>query len=221
VGIAVLAATEFEVALLKAAGYPTLVAGMGAVNTAHALGRHLVTQERPSLVLQVGIAGAYVPTGIAVESVLMASSEMFGDVGVLTPEGWLPAEAIGIPLVPETASHPALFNEYPCEAALVARAKSIAGSAIAHTGRFLTLAQCTGVRTLGDALHARFNVICESMEGAAAAQVCAIHDIPFLEVRGVSNLVEDRARETWRIREAAESAQAAVRRLLEGARRLI
>ena len=46
------------------------------------------------------------------------------------------------------------------------------------------------------------------MEGAAAAHVCAMHDVPFLEVRGVSNLVEDRDRAAWRIAEAADAAQA-------------
>jgi futalosine hydrolase len=45
--------------------------------------------------------------------------------------------------------------------------------------------------------------------------VCALHDVPFLEVRGISNLVEDRDRPRWRIGEAAESAQRVVRHLLE------
>jgi futalosine hydrolase len=90
---------------------------------------------------------------------------------------------------------------------------AIAGPLVARTGRFLTLAQVTGVRAFGDALHHRFNALCESMEGAAAAHVCALHDIPFLEVRGVSNLVEDRDRAAWRIAEAVAAAQAVVMRL--------
>jgi futalosine hydrolase len=51
------------------------------------------------------------------------------------------------------------------------------------------------------------------MEGAAAAHVCALHDIPFLEVRGVSNLVEDRNRGAWQVAGAADAAQAAALRL--------
>jgi futalosine hydrolase len=53
------------------------------------------------------------------------------------------------------------------------------------------------------------------MEGAAAAHVCALHDIPFLEVRGISNLVEDRDRSKWRITEAAEAAQTVALKLAE------
>jgi futalosine hydrolase len=45
--------------------------------------------------------------------------------------------------------------------------------------------------------------------------VCALHDVPFLEVRGVSNLVEDRDRKKWQIAEAANAAQKVVLKLLD------
>ena len=69
------------------------------MNTAHALTQYLLTRPRPSLVIQTGIAGAYVPGGLSVEAVALATSETYGDVGVLTPQGWRPADEIGIPLV--------------------------------------------------------------------------------------------------------------------------
>ena len=212
--ILILAATPLEAPLVTAGAADVVVTGLGAVNTAHALAREILNR-RPRLVIQTGVAGAYVPSGVAVGSVLLATEEMYGDVGVLTPSGWLPADVIGIPLVPASATHPALFNHYPLDPALVAAAARICGPLVARTGRFLTLAQCTGVRSLGDALHARFNALCESMEGAAAAQVCAMHGIPFLEVRGVSNLVEDRDRESWRLEDAARAAHRTVLRLIE------
>jgi futalosine hydrolase len=211
--VLVLAATPFEAAQLGGIPAAVVVTGMGAVNTAYALGRFLAAADRPSLVIQTGVAGAYVPSGIEVGSVVLATEEMYGDVGVITPEGWLPSDVIGIPLVEATAAHPARYNEFPCDPEIVARASTVCGPLVARTGRFLTLAQVTGVRAIGDALHRRFNAICESMEGAAAAQVCAMHDIPFLEVRGVSNLVEDRDRAAWRLAQASEAAQHAVREL--------
>jgi len=214
-GVLVLAATPLESARLHSSSATVLVTGVGAVNAAHALTHRLATRPAPALVIQTGIAGAYVPAGIAVGSVLLADTEIYGDLGVLTPDGWRPMEEIGIPLVGATASQPARFNYFPLDAALVARAASAAGMLVARTGRFLTLSQVTGVRALGDALHERFGALCESMEGAAAAHVCALHDVPFLEVRGISNLVEDRDRAKWRIREAADAAQAVTLRLIE------
>jgi futalosine hydrolase len=212
--ILVIAATELEAPAATPRGARVVVAGLGAVNTALALTRSIAA-ARPDLVVQIGVAGAYVPAGVRVGSVLLANEEMYGDVGVITPDGWLPADAIGIPLVPATGSSPARFNRFPFDAALVAAAERICGSLVARTGRFLTLAQCTGVRTIGDVLYSRFGALCESMEGAAAAQVCAIHGVPFLELRGVSNLVEDRNRAAWQLETAARGAEAALNRLLD------
>ena len=216
-----LAATPLEATLLQALPSALVIAGIGAVNTAHALTRHLVTQPKPSLVIQTGIAGAYVPAGVPVGAVVLASEEVYADVGVITTDGWRSAEEIGIPLVEATATSPARFNHFPFDERLVARASAVCGPRVARTGRFLTLSQVTGVRALGDALHARFGALCESMEGAAAAHVCALHDVPFLEVRGISNLVEDRDRSKWRIKEAAGAAQLVVRHLLEHVAELI
>ena len=166
--------------------------------------------------IQVGIAGAYVPGGLGVGAVALATVETYADVGVLTPQGWRPVDEIGIPLVEAADGRPARFNRFPLDAGLVARAAAACGPLAAATGPFLTVSTVTGVRSRGDELYERFGgALCESMEGAAAAHVCALHGVPFLEVRGVSNLVEDRNRAAWKIAEAAEAAQAAALRLAE------
>jgi len=208
-------ATGLEVARFRSSRFPFVVTGVGAVNAAHALTGYLAAHPKPSLVIQTGIAGAYVPTGIPVGSVVLADTEIYGDLGVLTVDGWQPMEAVGIPLIEARDGRPARFNYFPLDGKLVARAAGIGGSLVARTGPFLTLSIITGVQALGDELHERFGALCESMEGAAAAHVCALHDVPFLEVRGISNLVEDRDRSKWRITEAAEAAQAVALKLAE------
>jgi futalosine hydrolase len=215
--VVVLAATPLEATLLDRSAATLVLTGIGAVNTAHALTRQLLTGPKPSLVIQTGIAGAFVPAGLAVGAAVLATDEMYGDVGIITTDGWFPADRIGIPLVAATATRPARFNHFPFDEGLVARASEVCGALVGRTGRFLTMAQGTGVRSLGDSLYERFGALCESMEGAAAAHVCALYDVPFLEVRGISNLVEDRDRSSWRINEAADSAQRVVLRLLESA----
>ena len=54
------------------------------------------------------------------------------------------------------------------------------------------------------------------MEGAAVAQLCARFGVPFFEVRGISNLVEDRDLSRWDLPAAAAAAQQAVRAVLAG-----
>jgi futalosine hydrolase len=214
-GVLLVAATPLEATLLRSSRFPVVVTGIGAVNAAYALTRYLATHATPSLVIQTGIAGAYVPTGLPVGSVVLADTEIYGDLGVLTVEGWKPMEAIGIPVVEARDGQPARFNYFPLDGKLVTRASGIGGALIARTGPFVTLSAVTGVRATGDEMHARFGALCESMEGAAAAHVCAMNDVPFLEVRGISNLVEDRDRSKWRITEAAEAAQAVTLKLAE------
>jgi futalosine hydrolase len=213
--VVVVAATPLEATLIHSSSAALVISGVGAVNTAHALTQYLSMNPAPSLVIQTGIAGAYVPANVSVGSVVLADTEIYGDLGVLTPEGWRPMEEIGIPLVEARRGNDARFNYFPLDAALVARAAEAAGTLVARTGKFLTLSQVTGVRALGDALYERFGALCESMEGAAAAHVCALHDVPFLEVRGVSNLVENRDRAKWRIKDSAEAAQHVVLKLLD------
>ena len=177
--------------------------GIGSVNAAHALTCQL-EQQLPDLVIQFGIGGAYVPTGLPIRSVVLATEEIYGDVGVVTPDGWKPADEIGIPLVHGDPPH---FNRFPLDSQLVATAAEICR---VRCGTFVTVSQCSGVQTIGDALHARFNALCESMEGAAAAHICTLYDVPFLEVRGISNLVEDRQPARWDIPGAADAAQSAL-----------
>ena len=181
--------------------------GIGAVNAAQALTCQ-IERQIPELVIQFGIGGAYVPTGLPIRSVVLATEEVYGDVGVVTPEGWRPADEIGIPLV---HGDPPYFNRFPLDSQLVSTAAEICG---ARCGVFVTVSQCSGVQAVGDALHARFDGVCENMEGAAAAHICKLYDIPFLEIRGISNLVEDRQPARWDIPGAANAAQSSLIKII-------
>ena len=190
-------------------GCRLVISGIGPVNAAHSLTRE-IEASRPTVVLQFGIGGAYVPAGVSVGEVVCATEELYGDLGAITPEGLLSMEDLGFPVI---RSEPSRFNRFPLDGCLVAYAAEACG---ATCGPFLTTSQCTGVRALGDALHARTGAICENMEGAAAAHVCALYDVPFLEVRGISNLVEDRDRSAWKVDDAIAVVCDAVVHVLRG-----
>ena len=53
------------------------------------------------------------------------------------------------------------------------------------------------------------------MEGAAAVQVAELHNTPWFEVRGISNIVEDRNVDIWDIPAAADSVQKVVMHVLD------
>jgi futalosine hydrolase len=48
----------------------------------------------------------------------------------------------------------------------------------------------------------RFDPQVESMEGAAFMYACRIQGVPFAQVRAVSNVVERRNRDAWKLPEA-------------------
>jgi len=48
----------------------------------------------------------------------------------------------------------------------------------------------------------RFKPRVESMEGAAFMYACLINNLPFAQVRAVSNLVEPRNRDAWKLADA-------------------
>jgi futalosine hydrolase len=196
---------------LDSAAVVLLPGGMGKTNAAHALTALLETTAVRGVV-GFGIGGAYPGAGLDVGGIALATHAIYGDEGVQTPAGWMSTEGIGIPLWQAGASR--LFNTFPLDAYRVERARTALADAgyEVRTGPFVTVSCCSGTAALGAAMADRVpGALCEGMEGAALAHVAAIYGVPFLELRAVSNLVEDRDMTRWRIRDAAEAAQDAVR----------
>jgi futalosine hydrolase len=80
----------------------------------------------------------------------------------------------------------------------------------------VTLSTCTGTSARAGELELLYgDPLCENMEGAAAAQVAELHDVPWIELRGISNIVEDRDLKKWDIPRAATAVQEAVKLILE------
>lgn len=192
--------------------------GIGAVNAAHALTCAL-QMGSPDLVLQTGVGGAYLSAGLEIGDVALANEENYGDLGVRTGWGWRSAKLIGIPVLMQDGLE--FFNRFPLEHEWVRQATRILkgvewdGEVQVGTGPFVTVQECSGTPELGAEREACFEGICESMEGAAVAHLCRLYDVPFLEVRGISNLVEERRRHLWNLPLAAARAQRAACSLIE------
>ncbi len=194
------------------------VSGMGKVNAAHAATLLLTRFDCDALVV-FGIGGAYPSAGAGIGDIALAKEEIAGDEGVLTHEGFKDAEYIGIPLI-KTASS-VIYSTYAASEQLVRRSlRSLLESrkmdkSSVHVGSFVTLSTCTGTAARARELEQRYHGLCENMEGAAVAQVAELHGVPWLEVRGISNLVKDRDLATWDIPRAVRAVQQAVRCIVE------
>ena len=152
--------------------------------------------------------GVFPRGGWGIGALALASEEWYGDLGVRTDEGWQGADLIGIPVYGEDG-----YNKFVLAGECLDRAREVLPEV--KVGPFATVQECSGTDELGLERGARFGAVCENMEGAAAAHVCALYGVPFLELRAMSNRVEKRDPEQWDLVGAVARAQEAASRLLE------
>lgn len=204
-------ATESEAASLPALfaqqkDFHILVAGVGPVETALRLTRFLSGhQGHISMVLNFGVAGAYLDGGAGMLDVCLAGCEAMGDFGIASGER-----------IAGFGKHIPVQTVFPLENSHLMRARQIlaAGGIQCLVGNFVTVNATSGTASRGNILRDAHQAICENMEGAAAARVCQEFGLPLLEVRCVSNMVEDRNPATWQLAEAMKRCALAVELLV-------
>ncbi len=182
--------------------------GIGKVNAAHSA--TAVIGEFPVRnIINLGVGGAYPESGLDIGDIAVALKEIYGDEGVISSGGWKNLKSLGIPFV--QTGRKKYFNEFPFNKNLVKKVlNSVKDIGQAKSGNFITVSSTTGIHKRAVELKKRFNAICENMEGAAIAQVCAIYKIPMLEIRGISNIAGIRDKRKWNLKVAAENCQKAV-----------
>jgi futalosine hydrolase len=193
-----------------------LACGLGKSNAAQALTAVLETRAVSS-VLAVGVGGAYPGKRLPLTALTVASEEIFADEGVETPAGFLGCELIG-----ESAhGHPGLTgspNRVPLDPLLVRAAQehlARAGRPVS-VGPFATVSTCSGTDLAAARLRERWGALVESMEGAALAATALRYGVPLLELRSISNLVQNRDRSSWDLEGAIAAAAQGARLILPG-----
>jgi len=205
---------DYVEALLGSVPIIISVAGIGKVNAAAATSA-MIQQTKPGLVINTGCAGAYSGSGLSIGSLAVASHECLGDEGVYTSTGWHDMAEIAIPTLIQGARR--FYNELPLSKHAAEKAMQLAdyyGVPLTR-GKFITVSTCSGTKQRGEELAHRYNGICENMEGAAVAQICLRYGVDCLEIRGISNLVEERNLANWDIPRAVEAAQRFVLKYIE------
>ncbi|MCM2265695.1 MAG: futalosine hydrolase [Desulfuromonadales bacterium] len=192
--------------------------GVGKANAA-ATTALLLEKLQPEAVLCFGCAGAYLASGLKVGDLIVASEEIYGDEGAAAPDGFLDMRALGFPLAERDGER--WFNRFPADQELLTLGHRLISEACASgqrvaRGPLVTVSTCSGTAAAGNLLARRTDGLGENMEGAAVAHLCARYGVPFFEVRGISNLVEDRDLSRWDLPAAVMAAQQAVRTVLAG-----
>ena len=206
--ILAVAATEIEMVPLQALLQQenirclTCISGVGPMETAVRLTGFLAARSKEiTAVVNVGVAGGYIvdsgEDGPQLLDLYLAETETFGDLGICFPDRIEP--------LPESLTGKTAFR-MDQELLSAARRICLEHSIAVKAGNFVTVVGVSATRARGEMIRNRFQARCENMEGAAVARVCAEFSLPLLELRCISNLVEDRNPAHWRLQEACEKA---------------
>lgn len=172
-----------------------LVTGVGCLFTAFHLGRQLMGQEY-DLAINIGVAGGREGHWKPGDVVRLAS-ERLGDLGVEEQSGAF-TDIFDLRLLDPRA---APFTDGRL------MAPEDAGPGFLPRAHGLTVNRVHGSRDSIDALFRKYpDASVETMEGAAFFYACLLAGVPFLAIRGISNLIEPRQRDNWRLELAIENS---------------
>jgi futalosine hydrolase len=195
-------ATEFEISEtaawldthsmgLNALEVKLLISGIGQLQTAYALQKKIL-ERRPDLVIQAGIGGsaALEDTG----KTFAIRSEEMADLGVMEKAGFSNIFDMGLD-IPDRFPFRQGKLKNPYQFLL--------------EWSELSLRDGITVNEIKSADFSGFQrnqpLVVESMEGAALHYVGLMEEIPFLQIRSVSNVLGERNKKHWKLNEARES----------------
>ena len=198
--ILIVSATEMEITTAKEKlnDYSNIafhITGVGMLAAAVSLTKLALTYK-PNLIIQVGIAGCF-DTSIDLGKVVLVRQEILGDTGVEENGEWkdlFKIKFIALDDAPFTNGR--LISRYLSSYNLSQLPEVTALTVNEITTRPERIAQ----------LKYLYNPTIESMEGAALHYVCNDLNIPYLQIRGLSNYIGERDKSKWLIKEAVENA---------------
>jgi futalosine hydrolase len=162
-------------------GVTAVPAGVGPARAAACAGT-LLALERWDLVVSAGIGGGFAGKA-GVGELVLADRVVHADLGAESPLGFLPIDALGL------GAATTRLDE--TRVALVATRTAVV------VGAVLTVSTVTGTAERAAELTAAHDPSAEAMEGAGVLAAACAHGVPFLELRGISNLVGPRDRDAW------------------------
>ena len=171
-----------------------LITGVGMMSTAWALGRFLAAQK-PGFAINAGIAGA-IDRNLQLGDVVQVVSEQMADLGVEESDGSF-SDLFALALIQP--------NEFPFQQGTLENPYATQTSFLPNVSG-ITVNKVHGSKPSIDQLALDFpKAQVESMEGASFFYACLQAQVPFVQIRSISNYVEPRNRNAWRIPEALEN----------------
>lgn len=193
--ILLIAATATEIEPFTAANnrVDTLITGVGVPAAIYHLQKR-IHQMDYDFIIQAGIAGSF-STDIALGQVVLVKQDCFADVGIEEKENYTP--------IFNTAF--ADKDEFPFTNGCLMNADENLKYSNLPKVKAITVNKVSDSELQKQQFVQTFNADIETMEGAALHYVCLQEQIPFLQIRSISNYVGERDKTKWKIKEAIEN----------------
>lgn len=155
----------------------------------------LIYEEKPDLIIQAGIAGTFNDT-LPLGKVVVTNEETFADIGVEEEGKW--KDIFDLKLE-KSSYHPfdkrKLPNDWLTKFNLL-KLPEAAG---------ITINEISTNPTRIQQFIKKYEPVIESMEGAALHYVCRTMNVPFIQIRAISNYIGERDKSKWKMKESIEN----------------
>ena len=186
--------------------YELLVTGVGGAAMSWALQKRFSSGAVPSLVINPGIAGSYIPS-LTPGMVVIPYSDCFADMGLDDNGTFLSVFSASMA---DPDRWPFSGGRIHCRGKwfdILRKEFPVASAA--------TVNMTSGSQPVIDRIRKAWNPDIETMEGAWFAYACSIMHIEWLSVRAVSNIVEPRNLNNWNIPLALAELEKAMTTILK------
>lgn len=180
-----------------------LITGVGMLAAAWQLSK-CISVKRPELIIQAGIAGCF-DTGTPLTKVFAVKSEMIADLGVHEQGEWKDVFDMGLG---KPSGFPFSKKELRNPHTTVLKSIKL------PQARAITVNMISSGKKQVAERYAHYQPLLESMEGAALHYVALQENIPFIQLRSVSNYAGERNKKNWRITESIETLNKEIIRVL-------
>lgn len=193
--ILLIAATATEIEPFTAANsrVDTLITGVGVPAAIYHLQKRILQMDY-DFIIQAGIAGSF-SNEMTLGRVVLVKQDCFADLGMEEKENFTP--------IFNTAF--ADKDEFPFTDGWLMNADDNLKYIDLPKAKAITVNKVSDSELQKQQFLQTFNADIETMEGAALHYVCLQENIPFLQIRSISNHVGDRDKTKWKIKEAIEN----------------
>ncbi len=197
------AATKFEIELfIHNKKIDILIAGAGIPNTLYNIQKKL-QKKKYNMVIQAGIAGCF-HTQYPLGEVFIINQDAFADIGVEENGNFKTLFEMGL----------ADKDEFPFENGYLVNKNGNFKNLVLPTAKAVTVNKITDNPQQIEQLVKKYEPLLESMEGAAFHYVCLQEQIPFLQIRSISNYVGERDKTKWDMDKAIRQLNVALEKII-------